>query len=381
MSSINLTSNIDEIDDDTFTAIVNHTDKTTIQETLNLHVEDKLSGIQRIPVVSDDVRVNWLKQNASSLTYYIRLYTNHYTFNSSITTIGNRDQVVAKAFLHSSYVLNGDIFESDDIEAEELRTLIPSFLSLFIHLRLNHATNCYITQLYLVYLGWSDRYQLLYRKIVNFKKLIYEDTNILKLKRNIHDRLNYELFNTFIIDVDIPLEKMNKTYDDELQQLSEISVLRQHMDELFKKIVKTHFQVCECYTQFFQMTTMETKLTRFTYEIENLCIMDMDKYGIYRALKKDDSSVVFYYVHHKNAWIQNKLRRPISPTSFCQEYSECVVCYESNCEEPLSCGHRIHRSCVIKTTKTTCPMCRSEVRMDMNDLSELYDKMILQENF
>ena len=39
---------------------------------------------------------------------------------------------------------------------------------------------------------------------------------------------------------------------------------------------------------------------------------------------------------------------------------ECPVCYNklSQVTRPLSCGHYVHKSCVIKSGKSECPICR-----------------------
>lgn len=41
----------------------------------------------------------------------------------------------------------------------------------------------------------------------------------------------------------------------------------------------------------------------------------------------------------------------------------CVVCCESleKQRHPLSCGHWIHQSCVVRSAKSQCPICRSHV--------------------
>lgn len=63
-----------------------------------------------------------------------------------------------------------------------------------------------------------------------------------------------------------------------------------------------------------------------------------------------------------NDWIQEKP-------------DECPVCYEEiSCEEHLSCGHYVHRSCVIKTKKTCCPMCKSEIALDATELKQIFFK-------
>lgn len=51
---------------------------------------------------------------------------------------------------------------------------------------------------------------------------------------------------------------------------------------------------------------------------------------------------------------------------------ECPVCIEEFCQkdEPLSCGHWIHRSCVIRSGKAECPVCRSSLELTHDEMVE-----------
>lgn len=51
---------------------------------------------------------------------------------------------------------------------------------------------------------------------------------------------------------------------------------------------------------------------------------------------------------------------------------DCPVCTESLCgtPQPLSCGHWVHRSCVVKW-KDECPVCRSKIRLTKKERSRL----------
>lgn len=43
----------------------------------------------------------------------------------------------------------------------------------------------------------------------------------------------------------------------------------------------------------------------------------------------------------------------------------CCVCTEKfqNEDEPLKCGHRIHMSCIYKSGKAQCPLCRHQLSL------------------
>jgi hypothetical protein len=74
----------------------------------------------------------------------------------------------------------------------------------------------------------------------------------------------------------------------------------------------------------------------------------------------------------KRIWILNKLNRIIKKNEWKQELSEdCAVCCEkiSNVDY-LSCGHCIHKKCIIKSNKTTCPCCREEIELTREELEQ-----------
>ena len=70
------------------------------------------------------------------------------------------------------------------------------------------------------------------------------------------------------------------------------------------------------------------------------------------------------YCHiHKNA--------PLKPHKYKQEKpEECIVCFESlaNQKRSLSCGHWIHKNCIIKSAKAECPICRKQLLLGKNDM-------------
>ena len=77
-----------------------------------------------------------------------------------------------------------------------------------------------------------------------------------------------------------------------------------------------------------------------------------------------------------HAWITDKSYRLIEKTS--NVYGspcECPVCFESIQENCLSCGHYVHKDCVIKSKKTTCPLCKKEVEMSFSELEKLYREL------
>ncbi len=71
------------------------------------------------------------------------------------------------------------------------------------------------------------------------------------------------------------------------------------------------------------------------------------------------------------------LNRQIPETKFIQNNrDDCPICtnkIEIN-EEPLSCGHFIHRTCFINSNKTTCPVCIQEVFMTESELVDFVER-------
>jgi len=54
----------------------------------------------------------------------------------------------------------------------------------------------------------------------------------------------------------------------------------------------------------------------------------------------------------------------------------CPICLEDLVEavKPLSCGHHMHRSCFLKGSQPTCPMCRSLVELTYEEYKAIVDK-------
>ena len=55
--------------------------------------------------------------------------------------------------------------------------------------------------------------------------------------------------------------------------------------------------------------------------------------------------------------------------------NECPVCYEIlRTSKPLSCGHWVHKKCIVKSLKNECPICRKEV--ELTDLEKVEIKYL-----
>ncbi len=64
----------------------------------------------------------------------------------------------------------------------------------------------------------------------------------------------------------------------------------------------------------------------------------------------------------------------------CEKPSECPVCYEALEDlKPLSCGHWVHKGCIIKSKKDNCPMCRQKVKLTRREREEMINLMVQPE--
>jgi uncharacterized protein YbaR (Trm112 family) len=56
----------------------------------------------------------------------------------------------------------------------------------------------------------------------------------------------------------------------------------------------------------------------------------------------------------------------------CEKPSECPVCYEPlETDKALSCGHWVHKTCIIKSKKDKCPMCREKVKLTRREREDM----------
>ena len=53
---------------------------------------------------------------------------------------------------------------------------------------------------------------------------------------------------------------------------------------------------------------------------------------------------------------------------------DCPVCYEplSNEHKSLSCGHWVHRECIINSKKECCPLCRQHVELTLEEKHKIH---------
>jgi len=71
---------------------------------------------------------------------------------------------------------------------------------------------------------------------------------------------------------------------------------------------------------------------------------------------------------------QHQSIRNVVHTDFIEDKpGECPICWESldEIDQPLSCGHYMHRSCLLNAGKTRCGICRQEVYLSDDELATI----------
>ena len=74
--------------------------------------------------------------------------------------------------------------------------------------------------------------------------------------------------------------------------------------------------------------------------------------------------------------LENTLNRNIINSTFIQEKPDCCpVCFDTltKHDKPLSCGHYIHRKCIILSKQTRCSICRAEIFLYKKELHTILD--------
>ena len=73
--------------------------------------------------------------------------------------------------------------------------------------------------------------------------------------------------------------------------------------------------------------------------------------------------------HHHHQTIRNVVH-----TDFIEDKpDECPICWESldEVDEPLSCGHYMHKNCLLNGGQTICGICRQEVYLSDDELATI----------
>ena len=87
-------------------------------------------------------------------------------------------------------------------------------------------------------------------------------------------------------------------------------------------------------------------------------------------------SLIFHLPNY-TACLARQMYKNYFATPFTQSKpSECPVCYEpfEDSDKPLSCGHYIHRECIVKSRKTICCLCKQDIFVSALELLRIQEQ-------
>jgi hypothetical protein len=113
------------------------------------------------------------------------------------------------------------------------------------------------------------------------------------------------------------------------------------------------------------------------YALDNIRELSTTIQIINRRLLQEEMTPIPTNEDYKNKFVEDVLNREIVDNTWKEEIpSECPVCYENVCRDDcLSCGHYIHKECIIQSKKTSCAMCRKEVKLTKEDAEKLFNTL------
>lgn len=234
------------------------------------------------------------------------------------------------------------------------------------------------------------------KDIIHYSNLIYSD-NYFRVKefKKKYDNWN---FNPKVLAQTWAIENfewcINKSIEDYCERKRKIEALAEHETYIDRRRIEHIKKLCEYRIEAICLL-LKGMTVRINAMLTNIC---SDKAAAFDMLPQTTKTIVtrcvkifrlelegdVEYVREDvdeilksdirlHAWITEQSYRLIEKTT--KVYGspcECPVCFESINENCLSCGHYIHRDCLIKSKKTTCPMCKKEVEMSFSELERLY---------
>jgi hypothetical protein len=90
------------------------------------------------------------------------------------------------------------------------------------------------------------------------------------------------------------------------------------------------------------------------------------------------SHIIPYIITNTDAdtELEYTLNRNIIKSTFIEEKPNCCpVCFDvlTKHDKPLSCGHHIHRKCIVLSKQTRCSICRAEIFLYKKELHTILD--------
>jgi hypothetical protein len=192
-----------------------------------------------------------------------------------------------------------------------------------------------------------------------------------------------EKFNNWKYNLETQITIMNEDNRDYIRTLifELIGTLKQLNSMNVDKDDRKHiqFRLITQYTCLYQLSKLTLYYKNLLSQNESLDMIgqiDMKIFNI-DINKPFDYEMIHVYEYLYSSELMYKYEisrfRTIVKSDWKQEKpEECPVCLENiNDDEYLSCGHYVHKCCVIKSKKTCCPMCKKEVELEIADIKQM----------
>jgi hypothetical protein len=150
--------------------------------------------------------------------------------------------------------------------------------------------------------------------------------------------------------------------------LRQFTLEEQQFVNFTKQYISKFKEICpSLYYSEFQLLSIEHTSWRYTFDNVPLAEQDdaneVEVVEIARPAPIEVPEVLVNPIHIRKVVYSDKVLE-------CPE--DCCVCAETlDSSSRLSCGHYIHKACVVKSGKSQCPMCRAEVALSYEELDEI----------
>jgi hypothetical protein len=179
-----------------------------------------------------------------------------------------------------------------------------------------------------------------------------------------------------VLDVD----ECRNTIFDLIDSLKRINAMEDRSNTEYDRTQIQHRLVIQ-YTCLYHLSklTLHYKklLSNEQYQqIDTIGIIDMKIFNIDIDHPFDyDVPHIYKYIYSSELVYKHEtvhLRTVVKSDWKQEKPDECPVCLEEIGEhEHLSCGHYVHKCCLIKSKKTCCPMCKNEVKLEIEDIRQI----------
>jgi len=146
--------------------------------------------------------------------------------------------------------------------------------------------------------------------------------------------------------------------------LRQFTAEEQQFVNFTKQYISKFKEICpSLYYSEFRLEAIEHTSWRYTFSDIPMLADEDEVVEIARPVPIEIPEVLVNPIHIRKVVYNDKILE-------CPD--DCCVCAESiDSSSRLSCGHYIHKACVVKSGKSQCPMCRAEVALSYDELDEI----------